>query len=227
LGVDDRTFNGNLVFSASEQSVNAGEEFSVDFVAAQNVQGYQFTLDYDEKAVELVDIVDGLATEANNFNVIADQGLIATSWNKDQSTADATMFTLVFRAKANVEVSNIVSVSSEVTTAEAYNIDGSLMGVSFEFGGQAQATTFELEQNVPNPFKAETTIGFTLPEASSATITISDVTGKVLKVVKGEYTEGYNTVTLKRTDIGAASGVLSYQLDTPNNSATKQMIIIE
>ena len=227
LGVDDRTFNGNLVFTAAEQSVNAGEEFSVDFVAATNVQGYQFTLDYDEKAVELVDIVDGLATEANNFNVVADKGLIATSWNKDQSTADATMFTLVFRAKADVEVSNIVTVSSEVTTAEAYNVDGDLMGISFEFGGTAQATTFELEQNTPNPFKSETTIGFTLPEASTATITISDVTGKVLKVVKGDYTEGYNTVTLKRSDIGAASGVLSYQLETANNSATKQMIIIE
>ena len=227
LGVEDRTFNGNLVFNASEQNVQIGDEFTVDFTAAQNVEGYQFTLDYDEKAVELIDIVDGLAKEVANFNVIADKGLVATSWNEDQATAGATMFSLVFRAKADVDVSNVVSVSSEVTTAEAYNINGDLMGISLEFNGQAQTAAFSLEQNTPNPFKAETTIGFTLPEASSATITISDVTGKVVKVVKGDYAKGYNTVTLKRSDIRVSNGVLSYQLETATHSATKQMIIIE
>ena len=50
LGVEDRTFNGNLVFNASAETVQIGDEFTVDFVAAQNVEGYQFTLDYDEKA---------------------------------------------------------------------------------------------------------------------------------------------------------------------------------
>ncbi|MEZ4949102.1 MAG: hypothetical protein R2784_06915 [Saprospiraceae bacterium] len=84
LGVGNRSFNGNLVFSASQQAVKAGEEFSVEFVANQNVLGYQFTLDYNEKAVELVDVVDGVAKEALNFNVDAANGQIATSWNEDK-----------------------------------------------------------------------------------------------------------------------------------------------
>ena len=101
------------------------------------------------------------------------------------------------------------------------------MGISLEFNGKEQVADFQLEQNTPNPFKSETTIGFTLPEASSATLTITDVTGKVVKVVRGDYAKGYNTVTLKRSDIGVNTGVLSYQLESATHSATKQMIIIE
>jgi hypothetical protein len=42
--------------------------------------------------------------------------------------------------------------------------------------------------------------------------------------VNGDYAKGYNEVRL--SDI-AATGVLYYQLDTPTDSATKKMIIIE
>ncbi len=225
LGVDDRTFNGTLNLNAAEATAVAGEEFTVEFVADKNVLGYQFTLDYNEKAVELVDIVDGLASEAQNFNVT--NGMIATSWNNDVATSNEVMFSLVFRAKSDVNVMDIMTVSSELTKAEAYGIDGDLMNVALNFGGATSENEFALYQNTPNPFESETNIGFTLPEASSATITISDVAGKIVKVVKGDFAKGYNTVSLKRSDIGVATGVLSYQLETPTNSATKQMIIIE
>jgi subtilisin-like proprotein convertase family protein len=227
LGVGNRSFNGDLVFSASEQTVRAGDEFTVDFVANQNVLGYQFTLDYNEKAVELVDVVDGIAVEALNFNVDAANGLIATSWNEDKEIAGATMFSLVFRAKADAEVSSVLNVSSEMTAAEAYNANGDMMGVNLEFNGLESAADFALYQNVPNPFKGETVIGFNLPEASTVTLSISDATGKVIRVVDGDYAAGYNQVVVKRGDIGAASGVLSYTLTTGTDSATKQMIVVE
>ncbi len=82
-------------------------------------------------------------------------------------------------------------------------------------------------QNTPNPFNTRTSIGFNLPEASAATITISDVTGKVLKVVKGDFAKGYNSLELSRGELGATTGVLSYQIDTPTHSATKKMILAQ
>ncbi|MEL6988963.1 MAG: T9SS type A sorting domain-containing protein, partial [Bacteroidota bacterium] len=62
--------------------------------------------------------------------------------------------------------------------------------------------------------------------SASATLTVYDVTGKVLRIVEGDYAKGYNEVTLKRNEI-SATGVLYYQLDTEDYSATKKMIIIE
>ncbi|MEZ4982953.1 MAG: hypothetical protein R2769_15490 [Saprospiraceae bacterium] len=78
----------------------------------------------------------------------------------------------------------LMNVSSEMTAAEAYNANGDMMGVTLEFNGMESAADFALYQNVPNPFKGETTIGFNLPEASTVTLSISDATGKVIRVVK-------------------------------------------
>jgi hypothetical protein len=223
LGVDDRTFKGNLLFNVEEASVKAGEEFTVDFVANANVLGYQFTLEYNN-SVEVVDIIEAIAGESN-FHVM--EGSIATSWNEDKEIAGAKMFSVVFRAVEDVNVSEVMNVSSSVTEAEAYNRNGDLMGVALEFNSGVVAADFDLYQNTPNPFRGETTIGFNLPEASTATLTITDVSGKVLQVVEGQFTKGYNEVTLKRSEMGAATGVLTYQLDTDSHSATKKMIIIE
>ncbi|MBY5959866.1 T9SS type A sorting domain-containing protein, partial [Membranicola marinus] len=85
---------------------------------------------------------------------------------------------------------------------------------------------FALYQNTPNPYAGQTVIGFKLPEASKATLSVYDVTGKVLKIVEGEYSEGYNEVALKSSDL-SVTGVLYYQLDTKTYTATKKMIVIE
>ncbi|MBK7410627.1 MAG: T9SS type A sorting domain-containing protein [Saprospirales bacterium] len=100
------------------------------------------------------------------------------------------------------------------------------MSIGMTFNG-TDATGFALYQNVPNPFKGETVIGFTLPEASTATLTVMDVSGKVLATVAGEYAKGYNEVRLGSGETSFATGVLYYQLDTPTHSATKKMVIIE
>ncbi|MBK8493404.1 MAG: T9SS type A sorting domain-containing protein [Saprospirales bacterium] len=101
------------------------------------------------------------------------------------------------------------------------------MAIGMMFNG-TEATGFALYQNVPNPFKGETVIGFTLPEASTATLTVMDVSGKVLVTVAGEYAKGYNEVRLGSGErFFATTGVLYYQLDTPTHSATKKMVIIE
>jgi hypothetical protein len=84
---------------------------------------------------------------------------------------------------------------------------------------------FELLQNTPNPVSATTNIAFNLPEAAKATLTISNVEGRILKVIKGEFGKGLNTIVLNRSEL--ESGVLFYQLDTPTNSAVKKMIVVD
>lgn len=83
-----------------------------------------------------------------------------------------------------------------------------------------------LYQNRPNPFKAETNISFNLPEATNATLTIFDINGKVLKMIQGDYSAGYNEVTVNRNDLGG-TGVMFYRLMTDKTSVTKSMIIMD
>ncbi|MBK8562412.1 MAG: T9SS type A sorting domain-containing protein [Saprospiraceae bacterium] len=100
------------------------------------------------------------------------------------------------------------------------------MNVALSFNNKLVTGSFDLYQNTPNPFASVTTIGFYLPEATSATLTISDVQGKVVRVIEGDYSKGHNTVNLKRDDFGAA-GVLYYRLDAGSDSATRKMILVD
>ncbi len=77
-----------------------------------------------------------------------------------------------------------------------------------------------------NSVVAQSIIGFNLPEATEATIKVNDVTGRLLKVIEGEFAKGYNQITLNSGDLGA-KGVLSYTVETAEYTATKKMIVVE
>ncbi|HLT32432.1 MAG TPA: T9SS type A sorting domain-containing protein, partial [Aquaticitalea sp.] len=68
-----------------------------------------------------------------------------------------------------------------------------------------------------------TVIGFELPRAAEARLLIYEVTGKLVKEIKGEFAKGYNEVTLTRDDL-PMSGMLYYQLETDQFVATKKMV---
>ncbi|AEE52688.1 T9SS type A sorting domain-containing protein [Haliscomenobacter hydrossis] len=221
--VDVRTA-GTLDINAADAALKAGQEYSVEFSAAdlKSIQGYQFALNLDKSKVELVDIVYGVA-KAENFGVFTNEGVITTSWNGEAK--QGALFTLVLRAKADAQLSSALSLN-RIVSAEAYSASNDQLNVALKFSGAAVANGFELKQNTPNPFNGETMISFNLPKAAAATLTISDVTGRVLKSIRADYAKGFNQVILKATDLNA-SGVLYYTLEADDFTATKKMVIVE
>ncbi len=236
LGTENRQKNGNLVFSIEDQKVKAGEEVTVEFKAKDfnEMVGYQFTLDFDEDQLEFVDVAKG---DTDNFGLsLLNEGVITSSWhNMDAVTMkdDELVFSLTFKATTDVQLSNALNINSRYTAAEAYTEtkDGvNFMDVAFEFNTEAGAVVvggeFELYQNRPNPFAGQTTIGFTLPEASKAMLTVYDVSGKVLKQVNSSYAQGYNEINIDRDEL-AGSGLLYYRLETRDYTSTKKMILLK
>jgi hypothetical protein len=101
------------------------------------------------------------------------------------------------------------------------------MEIEFNFTQpKAKPSVFALNQNTPNPFKDETVVSFTLPETTTATLTIMDITGRVLKQYQGTYAQGYNEISINRSEL-SDSGILFYELKTPNDTASRKMIIID
>jgi hypothetical protein len=156
---------------------------------------------------------------------MVDNGIITSSWNENNPKEDATLVTLTFKAKSNGQLSKALNISSKYTVAEAYSVNGDQLDIALSFNGKVN-NGFELYQNQPNPFQGSTLIGFNLPSASTATLTIYDMAGKVLKVVKGNYTKGYNEINISGAELNN-TGVMYYQLDTPTATATKKMIVLE
>jgi hypothetical protein len=59
-----------------------------------------------------------------------------------------------------------------------------------------------------------------------ATIKIQDVTGRTLKVIRGEYVRGFNQINVNSSDL-PGTGVLYYTLETDEFTASKKMVIVE
>ena len=105
-------------------------------------------------------------------------------------------------------------------------MNGNTEDIALTFSsGVITGLSYELYQNVPNPFVQSTMIGFNLPEAANATLTVRDAKGKLIKVIEGNYARGYNNVTIERGDL--PTGVMYYTLESGDYTATRRMIIIE
>jgi hypothetical protein len=220
-GVSPRQ-EGTFYLKAQEGVLKTGQVHRValsgDF---SSIEGLQFTLGYDRNVVELVDVEYGIAKE-NHFGVFTREGILTASW--EGTASSGVLATLVLRAKADGRLSEVLNVNSRYTRAEAYGRQGAELGVSLDFGG-ADLTPkgFDLLQNIPNPFAGETLIGFVLPQGGDATLKVSDIQGRVIRVIKGQYNAGYNSVMLRGDDL--PSGVLQYTLTSGEFTATRRMII--
>ena len=237
LGSEDRNIVGDLVFSIDDQELKAGQSYAVDFRAKDfnQIAGYQFTLNFDPTAINFTGIETGeLAVAAGNFGLeMINEGVITSSF--DYSTGktvndEAILFSVNFTATSNIILSDAINLNSRYTKAEAYNSDLELMDVAIEFNSTNGIITtggdFELYQNRPNPFSSSTVISFNLPEATSATLTIYDISGRTLNIVKGDYARGYNEVIIENNAL-ESNGVLFYELETPTNTDKKKMIFIK
>lgn len=228
--------NGKLHLEIDNNTTVAGELYKVAFKASDfnNIAGYQFTMKFDRQALTFEGIEAGaLNVDETNFGTMqVENGILTTSWNSKVAQSvesNASLFTVVFRANSSVNIGSAIAITSDITTAEAYdaqlNTKDISLGVRTE-KGVVESGIFELYQNSPNPFAKETVISYRLPEAGAAKLSIYDVTGKVLRVYEFSGTKGLNTVKIQKSELNAA-GVLYYQLDAVNHTATKRMVVIE
>jgi len=215
-----------------EQTYNAGEIVSVP-VYAENfdaINGFQLTLNFDVENLEFMEVEKGaLNLGMNNlgFTHIQD-GFINVSWseaNALNAQTENVLFTLYFNALNASAVSQDISLKNQLISAEAYNSDLKVIGVNLDIRNKIEVG-FALFQNTPNPFSNTTSVSFNLPEAGPAILKITDVTGRLLKSVNGDFRKGINTIQVKKSELDA-SGVLYYQLDSEGHTATKKMVVIQ
>jgi hypothetical protein len=211
-----------------------GSQYQIDFYAKDLDQflGYQFTLEFDPQSLEIVELQPGLA-KAEHFGMqFLDQGMMTSSWNWDgpasqDNLGETPVFSLIVQAKQTAEIRQSLRLSSRYTMAEAYDLEGERKQVQLEFRDSEMLTDqFELLQNVPNPFQAETRIGFYLPEATDGEVLIHDAAFRLLYKFSGPFVKGYNEVRVNR-ELIPATGVLFYSFKSDDYFATKRMLIID
>lgn len=81
-----------------------------------------------------------------------------------------------------------------------------------------------LSQNQPNPFNNQSTIQYTLNTNSNVTFTVTDIAGRIVKVVENSNViAGVHYITLNAADF--AAGAYNYTLSSNGSSVTKKMFV--
>ena len=216
-----------LKLSIENQQLKAGNVYEVPVTAAEmsKIAGYQFALNWNTQELELVDLKNGI-TKMDEIGLFTDRGLLTTSWVDQGKSKKGALFTLVFKAKGNVQLSEVLQLNRKALSAEAYNSEAGVMGLALDFGTATTALNNEmlLEQNQPNPFSTETQIGFWLPQAGEATLSIHDVTGRMVKTIRQSFDKGHHQVLVKQNDL-PSNGVYYYTLTQNGATATRKMVI--
>jgi len=85
--------------------------------------------------------------------------------------------------------------------------------------------SFEVQ---PNPFSTQTVLRFALPRSQEVTVSVSDVNGKQVALLRSEARQGINTVTwdgVSDAGLRLGAGVYFVRLNTEDGSVTKKVMI--
>jgi hypothetical protein len=196
--------------------------------------GFQFTLEFDVSKLQISSVLPGIGFDVSqeNFNLDHQKaGWITISWNaRDGELLNLEKGQELFSFKVNagndqLDLSEIMTISSKITPAEAYVENDEVANVSLQFEASTIEEAFTLDQNRPNPWKHSTVIGFNLPEATHANLSIFDVNGRLIKQYNAFSTKGYNEWQVNSADV-PATGVYYYKLETNGQTAIRKMVLM-
>jgi len=196
--------------------------FGVDVI--ENLQGFQFTLDYDANEVTVAS-VEAATEYMGGFAYNIGEDFVTVSWVSDKPMDDTYIddfFTV--KMSYNSASSMPLEMSSSVTAAEAY-VDFNIADVTLRTL-EEEVDKFQLIQNKPNPWSDKTNLEFYLPQTGACTITVFDMNGRNLYNKSATFEKGLNTITLSSNEIDG-SGVLYYQLQAGEQVLNKRMILIK
>lgn len=218
----DKAFNLHV----EDRDLIAGEEYTIQMTADNfNAIAFQGTFNLAHAAIKSVKAGDLENYGEGNFGVF--KNAVTTSWN-GSAQGNNSVFSITFIAEKTTRLSDILTINSDLTPSVANDFESNEMAIHLNFSNKInQTNSFELYQNVPNPTDFSTNIAFNLPNDSPSKLTFYSLDGKILlsKTIDGK--AGLNTLTIQKSDLNNATGIVFYKLETAGFSATKRLVILK
>jgi hypothetical protein len=196
----------------------------------ESLVGFQFALEFDPAVYQFEGVEAGKInlTSSNLGLTRLNEGLVVISWNAQQIfEVDGPIVSLLLTKIGSNEA--LVQVNPGIIAPEAYRVQGDVVTYNVDFKTRSleqEGNTFELFQNIPNPFDNTTRIGFNLDKDSNTTLKVYDYSGKLLMQKSGVFKKGYNSFDIHVDELNA-SGVMYYQIETETQYASRKMIVIK
>lgn len=194
-----------------------------------DVAGIQFSLDLG--SLELEAFESGLIDSNDiHYNVFDNKLLfIWTGFPNIKFNENDVLFSLKLKADSTSTIKDNLKLSGKYLSPEVYT--GLIVKIHDLIFTVKNANStneninrgFVLYQNKPNPFKNITEIGFKTDKVAGYSLTLYDLTGRILKKFSGTAKPGYNSIKINTSDI-SYSGVLFYKIKTADYMSVKKMI---
>lgn len=237
-GLNNSATKRNLKISGLEiemASMQMGQSYSIPVYASNdmsNLEGFQFELKAIEGMMSFDGIESGMIKVDPNHYAIRNQhaNQMRISWTSDQVLSverGQLLFNIKVKAHQNMELNaGALTMNSDGLHAELYTTNNeSDLKLLFRSSEQKPLEgSYELYQNIPNPFTGNTTVYFRLPADENVKLSIFDMSGKLIQTYNLTGKKGINTSEINiETEY---NGILYYQLDTKNFIATRKMVVI-
>ncbi len=216
--------SGVLTLNTTDRLATKGAEVVVDITSDNfnQVSGYQFALAH--KGLTFKSLNAGVL-DLDDSNVNANSGSLSMVWFSPEMVevnANTTLFSLVFEATADINLSESLVFDKETLSPEAYAGAGDdRLALNLDFGSTTVETV--LNQNQPNPFNEVTNISFNLAKSDLINLRVFDVTGKQLFSINSTFAAGAHNITLDK-ELTNASGILYYTLEVGDFVETRKMV---
>ncbi len=215
---------GTLRIDVTDRAVTTGETLTVDFAAAETVEGFQFTL--NTEALEVVEILPGPGMKADHFAVFPESQAMTASLNG----VGVGRFSVVFRARAQGMLHDLLSLSGRITAAEGYDAAGGRLDLALRFNAPEgvaaeRGVGLELYTNTPNPWLTQTWLRFHLPEGGPTTLRLTDSKGRVVWTQQNDLSAGYHAIPVSR-EVAGMAGIYFYGISTPQGELNGKMILV-
>jgi len=243
-GIEPRSA-AELVLTTNNRQAQQGDLISIPVRSSnfEDITNYQLGLWFDTQYLTFEGFdpaASGALSSVVAGTTQTGNGRLSVSWFNLAGTGinaadDEVLFTVRFRANANIsDLNGLLEVRSQWILSEAYNTLEERKGIILNIENQAVTSAneplegkgiFRLHQNAPNPFVAETSISFDLPEASDVELLITDQLGRTVRILRGQYPQGRSTMDFKAEEL--PQGVYRYTLKAGEFSATRTMILVK
>jgi len=218
-----------LGLSIDNKILTKNEAVSIDINSSNTnpILGLQFAISID--GLENVRMTSGaINITENNYSIEGEE--IRFSWSAIQAMnliAGEALFTIEGIANKGISTEEAISIDTKSSlVAEAYGTDLMVMNIDIASRNLVINDRFKVAQNEPNPFGDVTNISYNLPEAGNVSLSITDVTGKVVFTRSNDAPRGEGQFVIEASNLNQ-SGVYYYTVTSGDHTSTNKMILIK
>ena len=221
-------------------SAKMGELITItaDLSNATAVNGWGLTLKYDPEQFEFLEatsprtnLLTASGATAPVFLVNQDEAgtvSLANAISRGSSaTGEGSLAVLTFKPRGEFENARFEVARGMVF--DANSLSNPLFANDLEV--KLAPAAFALNQNFPNPFNPETTIGYDLADGSQVRLEIYNIMGQLVNTLVSDHqAAGRYRVVWSGVDAGnrqVASGVYFYRLQTEGFKAVKKLMLLK